>query len=186
MSKPSSNTDKIAKIIKQQNLTPEEKKVWEKELENASIYDHYGADMDISKLEKKLKPELEKAQKQATDRMIGEQSEESRLARIAAANEENVARNAAYQAARNSGANRVASSAIAGANTPMGSQSQMQSAMRNAANSTQADYLSKMGYANALDLQSKNLEKGAFLNTMSSIFGGAGQGAETGASIGGL
>lgn len=49
--------------------------------------------------------------------------------------------------------------------------------------STQNDYLMKMGYANALDQQAKNMEAGSFLNTLGAIFGGAGTGMGAGNAI---
>lgn len=109
----------------------------------------------------------------------------AREARKEAANEEDAQRRAAYLAARNTGANRAAASAVSGNQTNEGGQTQVQSALRNTATGTQADYLNKMGYANALGMEAENKKKGAFLNTMSGIFSGLGQGASVGASLGG-
>lgn len=117
----------------------------------------------------------------------GEPTEEelAREARLSSADVEDAQRRSAYLAARNTGANRAAASAVAGNQTNEGGQTSAQSALRNTAVGTQADYLNKMGYANALDMQSENKKKGAFLNTMSGIFSGAGEGASVGASLGG-
>ena len=109
----------------------------------------------------------------------------AREARKEAANEEDAQRRAAYLAARNTGANRAAASAVSGNQTNEGTQTQVQSALRNTATGTQADYLNKMGYANALGMEAENKRKGAFLNTLGGIFGGASQGASVGASLGG-
>ena len=109
-------------------------------------------------------------------------SNEQANARMNAAAEEQVARTNANQAARNAGATRAAASAMS---SMEGNQAGAQSAMRNASTTTQADWLAKQGYANALDLQSQNLKKGQFLNTMGAIFGGAGNGASTGLALGG-
>lgn len=109
----------------------------------------------------------------------------ARQARKEAANEEDAQRRAAYLAARNTGANRAAASAVSGNQTNEGTQTQAQSALRNTATGTQADYLNKMGYANALGMEAENKQKGAFLNTLGGIFSGVGQGASVGASLGG-
>lgn len=113
------------------------------------------------------------------------EEELARDARLTSANMEDAQRRASYLAARNTGANRAAASAVAGNQVNEGGQTSAQSALRSTAVGTQADYLNKMGYANALDMQSENKKKGAFLNTMSGIFSGAGEGASVGASLGG-
>lgn len=136
-------------------------------------------------LEKDLPGVLSEAQELAGNNLTNEQNEEARKARVASAGEEDTARKAAYQAARNTGANRAASSAIGSSIDTRGLQTNIGSALRNAATSSQADYLNKMGYSNALGQQASNLQAGAFLNNISSIFQGAASGAKTGASIGG-
>lgn len=136
-------------------------------------------------LDKDLPTVLSEAQELAGNNLTNEQNEEARKARVAAASEEDTSRRAAYQAARNTGANRAASSAIGSSIDTRGLQSNIGSALRSAATSTQADYLNKMGYSNALGQQASNLQTGAFLNNISSIFQGAASGAKTGASIGG-
>lgn len=55
--------------------------------------------------------------------------------------------------------------------------------LANLGQSTQNDYLMKMGYVNALDQQAKNMEAGSFLNTLGAIFGGVGSGAQVGNAI---
>lgn len=135
--------------------------------------------------EKDLPDVLSEAQELAGSNRVSEQKEEARKARVASAGEEDTSRRAAYQAARNTGANRAASSAIGSSIDTRGLQSNAASALRSAGTSTQADYLNKMGYSNALEQQSSNLQAGSFLNNISSIFQGAASGAKTGASIGG-
>lgn len=50
--------------------------------------------------------------------------------------------------------------------------------------STQNDYLQKMGYADSLNKQADNIEKGRSLQIGNSIFQGAGAGASFGATVG--
>lgn len=56
-------------------------------------------------------------------------------------------------------------------------------ALKNLGQTTQNDYLQKMGYANALQQQAENMEKGSKLNVIGSAIGGAGSGASVGASL---
>ena len=132
---------------------------------------------------------FDKAKKTGENRIASEQeqaqAQAARDARNATAAIEDVSRRAAYDAARNTGANRAASSAIGGSNTPAVG-SQMQSALRNASSSTQNDYLSKMGYANAAAMEASNKQKGAFLTGLGGMFQGAGTGAQTGMSLAGV
>lgn len=132
---------------------------------------------------------FDKAKKTGENRIASEQeqaqAQAARDARNATAAIEDVSRRAAYDAARNTGANRAASSAIGGSNTPAVG-SQMQSALRNAGSSTQNDYLSKMGYANAAAMEASNKQKGAFLTGLGGMFQGAGTGAQTGMSLAGV
>lgn len=95
--------------------------------------------------------------------------------------------NAAYQAARNQGLTSAEAQAIKGQseNSTKGNATNIGSALRSAGQSTQNDWLEKQGYAKGLGMQADNLRQGAFLNTIASIFGGAGTGASVGASIGG-
>ena len=137
-------------------------------------------------LEKDLPEVLSEAQELAGNNRVSEQNEEARKARETAATEEDTARKAAYQAARNTGANRAASSAIGSSVDTRGLQSNAASALRNAATSTQADYLNKMGYVQGLESNLENTKAGSFLNTLSGVGQGAMAGAGTGASIGGF
>ena len=109
----------------------------------------------------------------------------ARDSRQTASVEDDVTRKAAYRAARNAGANRAAASAMAGAQTDTSNQSAALSSARNAATGNQNDWLAKQGYANALEQQAANKRSGAFMNTLGSIFGGAGEGASVGSSLGG-
>lgn len=60
-------------------------------------------------------------------------------------------------------------------------------ALKNLGQTTLNDYLQKMGYANALEQQAENMEKGSNLNVIGAALGGAGAGASIGASLfGGL
>lgn len=137
-------------------------------------------------LEKNLPDVLSEAQELAGNNRVSEQKEEARKAREAAATEEDTTRKAAYQAARNTGANRAASSAIGSSVDTRGLQSNAASALRSAATSTQADYLNKMGYVQGLESNLENTKAGSFLNTLSGVGQGAMTGAGTGASIGGF
>lgn len=133
---------------------------------------------------------IENAKQELTDegstiREEANKPQEARDTRRIAAAEDDVSRRAAYRAARNVGANRAASAAMAGAQTDPNNQVNAQSAVRNAASSTQNDWLAKQGYATGLEREAENKRKGAFINTIGSIFGGAGSGASTGASLGG-
>jgi len=143
---------------------------------------------ELSKLGlgKDVSERMADAQEQATNNLTNEQDEEARKARVASAGEEDVARKAAYQAARNTGANRAASSAIGSSVDTRGLQSNAASALRSAATSTQADYLNKMGYVQGLESNLENTKAGSFLNTLSGVGQGVMAGAGTGASIGGF
>jgi hypothetical protein len=123
---------------------------------------------------------------QTSSRKSNQQNDEAAKARDAAAAEEDAARKAAYQAAINTGANRAAASAISSAGDTRGLQSNAASALRNAATSTQADYLNKMGYVEGLESILENTKAGSFLNILSGIGQGAMAGVGTGASIGGF
>lgn len=104
--------------------------------------------------------------------------------RIASA-EDDVAKRAAYRAARNEGANRAAASALSGTQTQEGNTTNALTAARNAAGSTQNDYLAKIGYANQLEREGENIRKSAVANSINAGFQGAAAGAATGASLGG-
>ena len=146
---------------------------------NSGEWTKLGSDKDLPTI-------LSDAQTEATENLKSEESEEARKARDAAATEEDAARKAAYQAARNTGANRAAASAIGSSIDTRGLQSNAASALRSAATSTQADYLNKMGYAEGLQSNLDNTKAGSFLNTLSGVGQGTLAGASTGASIGGF
>lgn len=60
-------------------------------------------------------------------------------------------------------------------------------ALKNLGQTTQNDYLQKMGYANALEQEAENIGKGSNLNVIGAALSGAGTGASIGASLfGGL
>lgn len=142
---------------------------------------------ELSKLGlgKDMVERMSDAQELASTNQTSEQVEEARKARVASAGEEDVSRKAAYQAARNTGANRAASSAIGSSIDTRGLQSNIGSALRNAGTSTQADYLNKLGYVQGLESNAQNMKAGAFLNNLGGIFQGAATGAKTGMSLGG-
>lgn len=142
---------------------------------------------ELSKLGlgKDMAERMSDAQELASTNQTSEQAEEARKARVASAGEEDVSRKAAYQAARNTGANRAASSAIGSSIDTRGLQSNIGSALRNAGTSTQADYLNKLGYVQGLESNAQNMKAGAFLNNLGGIFQGAATGAKTGMSLGG-
>ncbi len=137
-------------------------------------------------LEKDLPDVLSEAQELAGSNRVSEQKEEARKARDVAATEEDTVRKAAYQAARNTGANRAAASAIGSSVDTRGLQSNAASALRSAATSTQADYLNKMGYIQGLESNLENTKAGSKRNILSGIGQGILSGAGTGASIGGF
>lgn len=97
------------------------------------------------------------------------------------------AKSAAYQAARNQGLTAGEAQAIAGQSeaSTQGNATNIGAALRSTGQSTQNDYLQKMGYSKGLEQQAGNIKAGAMLNTLGAIFGGAGSGASVGASIGG-
>lgn len=113
------------------------------------------------------------------------EQEEARDARELAGAENDASRLAAYKAARNSGAGRAASAAMAGSEMDPTNNSNALASAKNASSYTQNDWLQKQGYAQGLANEAANKKKGAFMNTLSGIFGGAGTGASTGASLGG-
>lgn len=126
-----------------------------------------------------IEEELDKAYADAEKKQTAADSR-----RIASA-EDDVAKRAAYRAARNEGANRAAASALSGTQTQEGNTTNALTAARNAAGSTQNDYLAKIGYANQLEREGENIRKSAVANSINAGFQGAAAGAATGASLGG-
>lgn len=192
-----------ASIDKRTDLSAEEKAALKKARDEASkksvsdLIDSAGGIQEaveagqkgeLSKLGlgKDMTERMAEAQELATSNLTNAQNEEARKARVASAGEEDTARKAAYQAARNTGANRAASSAIGSSVDTRGLQSNAASALRSATTSTQADYLNKMGYVQGLESNLENTKAGSFLNTLSGVGQGAMAGAGTGASIGGF
>lgn len=132
----------------------------------------------------KIKDTLKGKISEETPSPVKEQEAETVDARHAANMEDLASRRSAYLAARNTGANRAMASAIAGSQGQPNQTSAI-SAMKNIATGSQADYLNKMGYANALDMQAENKDKAAWLNTLGGILKGAGTGMGIGMSLGG-
>ena len=125
------------------------------------------------------------AQNRATQEMVNAAQEDVRNAQNQNAIEEIEASNKANQAARTSGAtNYAAGSAATDASHQTNNTGNYYANARNLGTSTQADWLGKQGYAQGQEVQAKNTKAGAFLNTLGSVFGGAGTGAQVGGSIG--
>lgn len=75
-------------------------------------------------------------------------------------------------AAKNVGVNKSRAGALASNNTYNNVYLDSVEGLQNQNVSTQADYLEKLGYTNALNREASNLEKGAALNTMGAVFQG--------------
>ncbi len=142
----------------------------------------YGEQLKQQEAENKAK-----AEEYAKQKAINDKQNADAAATTAAANTENVAKNAAYESARNAGAGKAGAQALSGLteDSTASNTANVNSALRSGRVQSQNDYLTKMGYAKGLDQQASNLEAGSFLNTLGAIFGGAGSGAGVGASIGG-
>lgn len=76
------------------------------------------------------------------------------------------------QAARNTGINKSRAGALASTDKFNSTYSDSVEGLKNQNAMTQADWLEKMGYANALDINAQNLQQGAGLNTVAAIFQG--------------
>lgn len=83
--------------------------------------------------------------------------------------------------AQNAGLNKERAGMMGEAN--LANRSNANNALAGIAASTQADYLNKIGQANALQQQAENMQKGAALNTVGATVSGAAQGLATGASM---
>lgn len=76
------------------------------------------------------------------------------------------------QAARNTGINKSRAGALSSTDKFNSTYSDSVEGLQSQNVATQADYLEKMGYANALDINAANLEKGAGANVAAAIFQG--------------
>lgn len=76
------------------------------------------------------------------------------------------------QGARNTGINKSRAGALASTDKFGGTYRDSVEGLQSQNVATQADYLEKMGYANALDINAANLEKGAGANVVAAIFQG--------------
>lgn len=83
--------------------------------------------------------------------------------------------------AQNAGLNKERAGMMGEAN--LANRSNANNALAGIAASTQADYLNKIGQANALQQQADNMQKGAALNTAGATVSGAAQGLANGASM---
>lgn len=83
--------------------------------------------------------------------------------------------------AQNAGLNKERAGMMGEAN--LANRSNANNALAGIAASTQADYLNKIGQANALQQQAENMQKGAGLNTAGATVSGAAQGFVNGASM---
>lgn len=144
-----------------------------------------GRDRQFDAINKQAAATIE--EEYARRKAINDKQNADAAAATAAANTENVAKNAAYESARNAGAGKAGAQALSGLteDSTASNTANVNSALRSGRVQSQNDYLTKMGYAKGLDQQASNLEAGSFLNTLGAIFGGAGSGAGVGASIGG-
>lgn len=130
---------------------------------------------------------VDRTNQQLAPALAEQQQREAREATIA--NREAAAKQALTQA-RSQGMSKGLASSIG--NAPLSGQQSANygnnlGALRNLSQSTKNDYLQKMGYANALEQQAENLEKGSRLNVIGAAVGGGATGASIGASLfGGL
>lgn len=125
--------------------------------------------------------EKEKAQSEAAE----EAAETAKQAELAAGDlaETEAQQNATTSAiqAQNAGLNKERAGMMGEAN--LANRSNANNALAGIAASTQADYLNKIGQANALQQQAENMQKGAALNTAGATVSGAAQGLSNGVSM---
>lgn len=76
------------------------------------------------------------------------------------------------QSARNTGINKSRAGALSSSGNFGSTYKDSIEGLKNQNTLTQADYLEKMGYSNALDMTAENLEKGANYNTTAAVFQG--------------
>lgn len=76
------------------------------------------------------------------------------------------------QSARNAGINKSRAGALSSSGNFGSTYKDSIEGLKNQNTLTQADYLEKMGYSNALDMTAENLEKGAGWNTTAAVFQG--------------
>lgn len=151
----------------------------------------FGCDTVHGAMQQKIAEDTERQrledERKAKEMALANYTQAERDRNVTSALAERETQNAAYQAARNQGLTGAEAQAIKGQaeNATQGNATNIGSALRSTAQSTQNDYLQKMGYARGMEMQANNLQNASFLNTLGSIFGGAGQGAAVGASIGG-
>ena len=74
------------------------------------------------------------------------------------------------QSARNAGINKSRAGALSSSGNFGSTYKDSIEGLKNQNTLTQADYLEKMGYSNALDMTAENLEKGANYNTTAAVF----------------
>lgn len=136
----------------------------------------YFTDENGENLEDKKAEQAETAQ---------EAAEEAKATELAAGElaETEAQQNATTSAiqAQNAGLNKERAGMMGEAN--LANRSNANNALAGIAASTQADYLNKIGQANALQQQAENMQKGAALNTAGATVSGAAQGLATGASM---
>ena len=76
------------------------------------------------------------------------------------------------QAARNTGVNKSRAGALSSTDKYSNTYKDSVEGLKNQNTATQADWLEKQGYANALNINAQNLQQGAGLNTVAAIFQG--------------
>lgn len=146
-----------------------EKRALDKEYQ--SLLDQYGSYVNNRKQADEKKAAEQKAVTDARESTIAER--------------EASAKNA-YTQARNNGQGRGLAASIGNAPLSGATASNYANSYNNLSNlgqSTQNDYLQKMGYVNSLNQQADNLEKNAGWNILGAAVGGAGSGAQIGNSL---
>lgn len=126
--------------------------------------------------------EDKKAEQAETAQEVAETAQATELAagELAETEAQQNATTSAIQA-QNAGLNKERAGMMGEAN--LANRSNANNALAGIAASTQADYLNKIGQANALQQQADNMQKGAALNTAGATVSGAAQGLSTGASM---
>ena len=104
-------------------------------------------------------------------------------ARNTTAAQDDLARNAAMQAAMNQGVSGAKASALAGSKTPIGNAAQNISTARSNWIAQKNEELQRKAQADALARETANIEKGRDYNVLASALGGGAAGAGIGAQI---
>lgn len=143
---------------------------WKSEGDNPFKEDQNNADLfnaDLNKLNEQIKAlqDLDAANDKTQD------TSEISAEKLAGNTEAQTAMSNA-QSARNSGINKSRAGALSSTDNFGSTYRDSVEGLKNQNTLTQADYLEKMGYSNALDMAADNLEKGANYNTTAAVFQG--------------